>query len=158
MIIFMNLYKTKGFLGSWNLRFSYINEKKITIKISARFWPIFDFELKEKRSRAELSRAKNPSARALARASSARTHQLVSICAWFLKYRVSLDFFSISNSKKNRFRNKLDFLSSSKLIFTACVACKNQVRTRQKIEFVSKSIFFEFVINSQIDISKIKHR
>ena len=49
----------------------------------------------------------------------------------------SLDFFSISNSKKNWFRNKLDFLSSSNLIFTACVACKNQ-----KIEFVSKSIFF----------------
>ena len=28
--------------------------------------------------------------------------------------------------KKNRFQNKLDFLSSSNLIFTACVACKNQ--------------------------------
>ena len=27
----------------------------------------------------------------------------------------------ITNSKKNRFRNKLDFLSSSNLIFTACV-------------------------------------
>ena len=34
----MNLYKTKGVLGSWNQWFSYINEKKIKeIKISARF-------------------------------------------------------------------------------------------------------------------------
>ena len=48
--------------------------QKMRIKISARFWPIFDFELKGKRSRAELSRAENPSARAVARASSARTH------------------------------------------------------------------------------------
>ena len=62
-------------------------------------------------------------------------------------YRVSLEFFSISNSKKNWFRNKLDFLSSSNLIFTACVACKNQVWNRQKIEFVSKSIFFSWVCN-----------
>ena len=43
-------------------------------KKSARFRPIFDFELKGKRSRAEPSQAENPSARALARASSARTH------------------------------------------------------------------------------------
>ena len=41
---------------------------------SARFRPIFDFELKGKRSRAERGRAENPSARALTRASSARTH------------------------------------------------------------------------------------
>ena len=67
----------------------------------------------------------------------------LSISTWFLKYRVSLDFSSISNSKKNWFWNKLNFLSSSNLIFTACVACKNQVRTRQKIEFVSKSIFLQ---------------
>ena len=66
----------------------------------------------------------------------------LSISTWFLKYRVSLDYFSISNSKKNRFLNKLDFLSTSNLIFTACIACKNQVRTRQKIEFASKTIFF----------------
>ena len=58
-----------------------------------------------------------------------------------MKYRVSLDFFSISNSKKNRFRNKLDFLLSSHLIFTACVACKNQVRTRKKIEFRNRFFF-----------------
>ena len=43
-------------------------------KKKARFRPIFDFELKGKRSRAEPSRAENPSARAMARASSARTH------------------------------------------------------------------------------------
>ena len=75
------------------------------------------------------------------------------------KIRVSHSiFFQYQTRKKNWFRNKPDFLLSSNLIFTACVACKNQVRTRQKIEFVSKSILFEFVINSQIDISKIKHR
>ena len=44
------------------------------IKISARFWPIFGFELSEKRSRAELRRAENNSAQAMVRASSARTH------------------------------------------------------------------------------------
>ena len=74
-------FMTKVFLGSWNLRFSYINEKKITIKISACFRPIFDFKLKEKRSRAELSRAENPSAQALAWASSARTHHYY-ICTY----------------------------------------------------------------------------
>jgi hypothetical protein len=38
------------------------------------FRPIFDFELNGKRSRAEPSQAENLSARAMARASSARTH------------------------------------------------------------------------------------
>ena len=47
---------------------------KNEIQILARFGPIFDFELNEKRSRAEPSRAENPSARAMARASSARGH------------------------------------------------------------------------------------
>ena len=32
----------------------------------------------------------------------------------------------ITNSEKNQFRNKLDFLSSSNLNFTACVSCTNQ--------------------------------
>ena len=32
----------------------------------------------------------------------------------------------ITNSNKNRFSNQLDFLSSSNLIFTACVAYENQ--------------------------------
>ena len=54
----------------------------------------------------------------------------LSISTWFLKYRVSLDYFSISNSKKNRFLNKLDFLSTSNLIFTACIACKNQFQNQ----------------------------
>ena len=36
----------------------------------------------------------------------------------------------ITNSKKIRFQNKLDILSSSNLIFTACVACKNQFRNQ----------------------------
>ena len=47
MIIYMNLCKTKGVLGSRKLWFSYINGKKNQnkIKISARFRLIFDFEL-----------------------------------------------------------------------------------------------------------------
>ena len=36
----------------------------------------------------------------------------------------------ISNSEKNRVQNQLDFFSSSNLIFTACVACKNQFRNQ----------------------------
>ena len=36
----------------------------------------------------------------------------------------------ITNMQKNQFWNKLDFLSSSNLIFTACVACKNQFRNQ----------------------------
>ena len=48
----------------------------------------------------------------------------------------------ISNSEKNRVQNQQDFISSSKLIFAGYTGSKNQVRTRQKIEFVSNSIFF----------------
>ena len=44
---------TKGVLESWKLLFSYINENKN--KNFSSFRPIFDFELKRKRSRAELS-------------------------------------------------------------------------------------------------------
>ena len=67
-------------------------------------------------------------------------------------------FFQFQTGKKINFETNSIFLSSSNLIFTACVACKNRVRTRKKNR-VSKSIFFfEFVINSQIDISKIKYR
>ena len=47
----------------------------------------------------------------------------------------------------------------SELIFAGYKGNKNQVQTRQKIKLVSKLIFFlEFVINFQIDFSKIKHR
>ena len=52
LIIYMNLCKTKCILGSWKLWFSYINEKLKEIKISAGFRPIFNFELKGKRSQA----------------------------------------------------------------------------------------------------------
>ena len=55
MIIYMNWCKTKVILGSWKLWFSYINENLKKIKISACFRPIFNFELKGKRSRAEPS-------------------------------------------------------------------------------------------------------
>ena len=51
----------------------------------------------------------------------------LSICAWFFEKSI---WEIITNSKKNRFQNKLDFLSSSNLIFTACVACKNQFRNQ----------------------------
>ena len=54
MIIYINLCKTKGVLGSWKLKFSHINENLKKIKISARFRPIFDFEGKKVTSRAEL--------------------------------------------------------------------------------------------------------
>ena len=57
MIIFMNLCKKKGILGSWKLWFSYTNEilrrNKNFGSFLARFQPIFNFELKGKRSRAE---------------------------------------------------------------------------------------------------------
>ena len=49
------------------------------MKILAHFQPIFNFELKGKRSRAELSLAENRSARALTWASKARTHLLFTI-------------------------------------------------------------------------------
>ena len=44
-------------------------------------------------------------------------------------------FFQFQTQKKNRFQNKLDFLSSFNLIFTACVACKNQFRNQ--IDFLN---------------------
>ena len=58
-----------------------------------------------------------------------------------------LDFWNINlgvyyKLEKNRFRNKLNFLSSLNLIFAGYTGSKNQVRTRQKIKFVSKAIFF----------------
>ena len=58
MIIYMNLCKTKGVLGSWKLWFSYINKdkktkNKIKIKISADFQ--FRAEEKKVTSRAEPS-------------------------------------------------------------------------------------------------------
>ena len=51
----------------------------------------------------------------------------VSICAWFFEKSI---WEIITNSKKNWFQNKLDFLFSSNLIFIACVACKNQFRNQ----------------------------
>jgi hypothetical protein len=72
MIIYMSLYKIKGVLGSWKLWFSNINELFLLRNQNfGSVQPIFDFELKRKRPRAE---PENPSARALARASSAWTH------------------------------------------------------------------------------------
>ena len=59
-----------------------------------------------------------------------------------------LDFWNVNLGvyykieKKNRFRNKLDFLSSSNLIFTACVACKNQFRNQ--IDFLILNLIFRY--------------
>ena len=88
MIIYLNLCSMKGIFGfdyydlaayfshfQTNLLKKLIKNRFSTEnQIFACFRPIFDFELKGKRSGAKPSQAKNPSARALARASSARTH------------------------------------------------------------------------------------
>ena len=53
----------------------------------------------------------------------------------------------ISNSEKYRVQNHLDFFSSSNLIFTACVACKNQFRNQ--IDFlIFQTWYFEIEKNS----------
>ena len=56
MIIFMNLYKTKGVLGSWKLWFSYINEKKNQNQNFSSFSADFGFRAEGEKatSRAEL--------------------------------------------------------------------------------------------------------
>ena len=63
----------------------------------------------------------------------------LSISTWFLKYRLSLDFFF--NFKISSLRNQKIHLIT-KLIFVGYTGSKNQVRTRKKIKFDSKSIFF----------------
>ena len=57
MIIFINLHKTKGVLGSWKLWFSYINENLKKIKNFSSFLADFQFRAKGKKvtSRAETS-------------------------------------------------------------------------------------------------------
>ena len=51
----------------------------------------------------------------------------VSICAWFLKCQFGS---LLKTRKKFDFKSNLIFFSSSNLIFTACVACKNQFRNQ----------------------------
>ena len=58
----------------------------------------------------------------------------------YLIFEMSIWEF-ITNSKKKSI-SKLDFFSSSNLIFAGYTGSKNQVWTRQKIKFVSKSISF----------------
>ena len=63
----------------------------------------------------------------------------LSISTWFLKYRVSLDFFfnfEISGLKNKKINLIL------KLIFAGYTGSKNQVWTWKKIKFDSKSFFF----------------
>ena len=65
----------------------------------------------------------------------------LSICAWFFKISTSRNWFLTW------------FLSISHLIFTACVACKNQVWNRQKIKF--KNQFYEVeILKNQVQIDK----
>ena len=48
---------------------------------------------------------------------------------------------------------EIDFLSILNLVFTACVACKNQVQNRQKIKF--KNQFREIeILKNQVQIDK----
>ena len=49
----------------------------------------------------------------------------------------------------------LGFLSISNLIFTACVACKNQVRNRRKIKFKNKFCEIE-ILKNKVQIDKDK--
>ena len=61
----------------------------------------------------------------------------------------------ITNSKKIDLESNLIFFSSSNLIFTACVAGKNQVRNRQGIKF--KNQFRETgIFKNQVQIDKGK--
>ena len=66
----------------------------------------------------------------------------------------------ITNSKKKSI-SKLDFFSSSNLIFAGYTGSKNQVRTRQKIEFRNRFFFSSLKLKKNrvtLDISKIKCR
>ena len=85
MKIYMNLYKTKGLLGTWKLWFSYINEKKIFKNLNfSWFQPIFDFELKRKRSWAKPSWKSISSSSGLSQLGS--DSSLLNMFAWaFLK-------------------------------------------------------------------------
>ena len=62
--------------------------------------------------------------------------------AYWFELLVTIDLLLIfeKSSLKNQVWKiklyELDFLSILNLIFTACVACKNQVRNRQKIKFI----------------------
>ena len=55
------------------------------------------------------------------------TYYAVSMCTWILKCQFGN---LLQTRKKNWLKNKLDFFSSSNLIFSACVACKNQLRNQ----------------------------
>ena len=81
----------------------------------------------------------------------------LSISTWFLKYRLSLDFFSISNSKKKSIL-KLDFFVEFELDFYClCSLQKSSSNSKKKSSF-EIDFFFEFEINSEIQNSKIKCR
>ena len=59
---------------------------------------------------------------------------------------------SVLDLKKILF-HKIDFLTISNLIFTACVACNNQIQNRQKIKF--KNHFCEIdILKNQVQIDK----
>ena len=74
----------------------------------------------------------------------------LSICTRFLKSLVHEIYF-------RTWFLTLYFLSISNLIFTACVACKNQVWNRQKIKFknqVQKSILWTRYFKNQVQMDR----
>ena len=104
-------------------------KKKLKNQNFGSFWPIFDFELKRKMSRAEPSQAKpswaeSSSAWATDLASSARTHhytKYLPLCANVIKVWPLISFFRViyyvaikSIFKNNLGRMHLHFLFSSK--------------------------------------------
>jgi hypothetical protein len=101
------------------------------MKILARFRPIFDFELKGKRSRAEPSRAENPSARALAQASSARTHHYYFDPKKYThKQRIMVN--QIFNSDATKFRETLNLEYFSKI--AEIFSTTGQPKTSQNVK------------------------
>ena len=80
----------------------------------------------------------------------------VSICAWFLKCQ----FGSLLQTRK-----KIDYETNSIFCWvrtwflqaTQAVKIKFELEKKNQV-WIEIDFFFEFVINSQIDISKIKHR
>ena len=78
-LFFMNICKTIDIIVVEFYNFKVYFTKMIIQKMKSKLWIVFGSELRfrftnEKRSRAEPSRPKNPSARAMARASSAWAH------------------------------------------------------------------------------------
>ena len=70
MFLELNLDNLSAWFNHFQINNKFLNENRNFGSFSL----IFDFPAERKRSRAESSRAENPSARAMDRASSVRTH------------------------------------------------------------------------------------